>query len=287
MRKIIGISGIVAVTGAMLAAGLAPAYADTGTAGTASATITAGSLSVGSIGDMDPLAPTLGGTASGPLPSAQWSDDTGSAAGWAGTLAISPLSYTGTWAKGGTSTALTSTAAGTYSDMQDGVSYKVTVTGTPSGTTTPFSYTSNATGDLSGTGSATNGDVTAVGTKGLKITFNLSVPYTAGDTYTVLAGTQSATGLAVKTDSATAVSLHGTTSTAPVYANDETVLAPGSAIGTVNSGGAVQVLDAPALTGASGTGYYIAAPGVTITADGNSWAKTYSANLMYTITTGP
>jgi len=287
MHKITRISGIVAVTGVMFAAGLAPAYADTGTGGTASASVTAGALSVGSVVAMAALTPTPGGTASGALPSARWADDTGSDAGWNGTVGISPLSYTGTWVKSSGSTALASAAAGTYSGTADGISYTVTVTGTPTADTTPFSYTSTASGDSSGTGSATNGTPAVVGTKGLMITFDSAVSYVAGDNYSVLAGTQSATGLAVKTASGAEVTPIGTTSAAPVYTHDATVLAPGSTIGTVNSGGAVMVLDAAALTGASGIGYYSAAPGVTITADSNSWAKMYSATLEYSIISGP
>jgi hypothetical protein len=58
-------------------------------------------------------------------------------------------------------------------------------------------------------------------------------------------------------------------------------------VGTVNSGGAVKVISAAIGTGASGTGYYTAAPGVQLSADSNSWAKTYGGSLTYSIVAGP
>jgi hypothetical protein len=85
---------------AALAAGLAillapvAAQADTTAPGTDSATVTAASLAVGTVGAMTALAPVAGGTATGALPTAQLADATGSGSGWNGTAAVSPLSYT-------------------------------------------------------------------------------------------------------------------------------------------------------------------------------------------------
>ena len=255
--------------------------------GTASASIVGGSLSVGSIGSMTALAPTIGGTSTGALPSAQWADGTGLGLGWNGTLAVSPLSYTGSWvASGGPAIA---TSPGIYTGTDNGRFYTVTVTGTPTAVNTPYSWTSDAGGDSAGgSGTAVNGTPSTIGTHGISISFAAATTYTAGSSYTVLVGTQSASALVV--DTATAGSITpstGTTSTAPTYLNNGTTLSGGSTVGTVNSGGAVKILDAAIGTGASGTGYYTAAPGVQMTADANSWAKTYTASLTYTIISGP
>ena len=287
-RLILAAAASLAGIGAMMASPVA-AYAATGTASTS---VTGGSLSVGTVVAMTALAPAIGGSAAGALPSAQWADDTGTGNGWNGTVATSPLTYTGTWVAGLNgglaSTALTSSATGAYTDTLDGVSYTVRVTTVTLGVVTAFTYTSTDTNDASGSSSttATSGTTYAVGTKGLSITFN-SATGAVGDTYTVLAGTQSATGLQVHTASGTTISSSGTTSTAPVYVNNASVIPPGATVGTVNSLGAVKVLDAALGTGSSGTGYYVAAPGVLISADSNSWAKTYTANLVYTIVSGP
>lgn len=260
--------------------------------GTTSATITGGSLSVGSVVAMTALKPAIGGTATGALPSAQWADDTGSGLGWNGTVAVSPLNFTGTWMAGqnggSPSTAITSTAAGSYAGTADGVSYTVTVTTATTAGVTTVSYTSTDPADPSGSNVAvTNGTATAIGTKGIKITLDLTGLYKVGDTYTVLCGTQAATALAVDTAAATAITSTSTSSPAPTYQNNAAGINAGTTVGTVNTLGAVKILSAALGQGASGTGYYTAAPGVQITADSNSWAATYSGNLTYTIAAGP
>ena len=274
---------------AVIAFAVSPGIAVAATAGTGTATTTiqAGLLSVGTIGAMAAtMNPVVGATANGTLPSAQWADATGSGAGWNGTVAISPLTATGTWAASSGAVALKSTTAGAYTDMIDGVFYTVKPSGTPSATTTPFTYTSNDSNDASGSGSATNGLATAVGSKGLTITFDTAT-YSTSASYTVMAGTQSANSLVIASAAATTVASTNTTSTAPTYTNNGSVLAAGSVVGTVNSAGAIKILSAALGTGASGTGYYTAAPGVTITADSNSWAKTYTGTVQYSIITGP
>lgn len=286
-----GLVGIVAVSVAGFGALTAWPASSFAATGTTSASVTGGSLSVGSVGTMSALTPAIGSSSTGALPSAQWADDTGTGSGWNGTVAISPLAFTGTWVagsnNGSTSTSLTSTAAGSYTGTADGVSYTLKVTTATTGGVTAFSYTSTAAADPSGTGSATNGTPTAVGNEGLAITFDSSGTYKVGDTYTVLTGTQSASALTVDTATAPAVSSSNTTSPGPGYVNNGSTIPAGSAVGTVNSAGAVRVLSAALGQGASGTGYYTAAPGVSITADNNSWAKTYSGTLVYSIVTGP
>ena len=264
------------------------AQAATSGGGTATASITGGSLSVGTIGTMTALAPAIGASGTGALPSAQWADGTGLGLGWNGTVAISPLSYTGAWVASSGAVALTSTAAGTYSGTDDGKFYTVTVTGVPTATTTPFSWTSDATADSAGgSGTATNGTATTIGTHGIAITFAAATTYVATNSYTVLVGTQAASSMVVNTATGATITSTGTTSTAPTYANNTSAIAAGATVGTVNAAGAVKVIDALVGTGASGTGYYTAAPGVQLTADTSSWAKTYSASLTYTIVSGP
>jgi hypothetical protein len=275
----------VSVVGAIAFSGTA--FAGTSGNGTATASILGGSLSVGSIGSMTALSPSIGGTANGALPSAQWADGTGTGLGWNGTVALSPLSYTGTWSANGGSPALSSTAAGSYTGTQDGVSYTVTVTSATLGVSVNFSYTSDYTGDTSGSGTANVGQATAVGAHGLTIQFAAATTYSAGNSYTVLVGTQSHTVLKVNTGTGSAITSTGTSSTAPSYVNNNSTIDTGTTVGTVNSAGAVKVLSAAVGTGASGTGYYTAAPGVSITADSNSWAATYSGTLTYSIITGP
>jgi hypothetical protein len=279
-----------AALGVGLAILLAPmaAYAGSSAPGIDSATITAASLAVSSVGSMTALTPVAGATATGALPTAQWVDATGSGAGWNGTVAVSPLSYTGAWVKSAGATSLTSTAAGTFSGNDNGKHYTVTVTGTPAANSTPFSWTSDVAGDSAGgTGLATTATV-AVGTKGVTVTFDTAVVYALGGSYTVLVGTQSASALQLNTATAPAVTATGTTSASPTYAGNSSTLAGGTTVGSVNSAGAVKFLTASAGTGATGTsGYYTAGPGIEITADGTSWAQTYSGSLTYSIITGP
>jgi len=250
-----------------------------------------GSLSVGSVGTMTALAPPIGGSATGTLPSAQWADNTGLGLGWNGTVAVSPMSYTGTWSTGTNaghaSTAVASNSSGSYTGTADGAYYTVTVTGTPSSTATPYSFNSSVTGDTTGSGVAVNGSAAAVGLHGVTITFASATTYSAGDNYTLLAGTQSATSLVVDTAAAAAITSTGTSSPAPSYTGNGSTINAGSSVGTVNASGAVKVITAAVGTGESGTGYYTAAPGVQLTADTNSWAKTYAGSLTYSIASGP
>jgi hypothetical protein len=256
--------------------------------GTSSATIVAASLSVGSIGAMTPLTPSAGGSASGALPSAQWADATGSGTGWNGTVAVSPLSYTGSWVAAAGATALTSTAAGTFTGTDNGKHYTITITGSPAANSIPFTWASDVDGDTAGgSGLATTATV-AIGSKGVAVTFDTATIYALGKTYTVLVGSQSSSALQLNSASAPDVVASGTTSASPTYTGDASTLAAGAVVGTVNSGGAVKFLTAAAGTGATGaTGHYTAAPGVQIAADSTSWAKTYGGSLTYTIITGP
>lgn len=263
------------------------ALAATSGSGTTSASILGGSLSVSNVGTMSALAPAIGGTATGALPSAQWADDTGTGDGWNGTVAVSPLNYTGSWVAGPGSTALASSGAGTYAGTADGVEYTVKVTTGGLGSVVAFSYTSSDPTDASGTGTASTTGTASVGTHGLSINFSITSTYSVGNTYTVLCGTQSASALTVDTAAATTITSTNTTSPPPTYVNNGATINAGSTVGTVNTSGAVKVLSAALGQGASGTGYYTAAPGVQIAADSNSWAKTYTGTLTYSIVSGP
>ncbi|HLI53035.1 MAG TPA: hypothetical protein VKU88_01805 [Acidimicrobiales bacterium] len=263
------------------------ALAATSGSGTTSASILGGSLSVSNVGTMSALAPAIGGTATGALPSAQWADDTGTGDGWNGTVAVSPLNYTGSWVAASGSTALASASAGTYTGTADGVEYTVKVTTGGLGDVVAFSYTSSDPTDASGTGTASTTGTASVGTHGLSINFSITSTYSVGNTYTVLCGTQSASALTVDTAAATAVTSTNTTSPPPTYVSNGATINAGSTVGTVNTSGAVKVLSAAVGQGASGTGYYTAAPGVQIAADSNSWAKTYTGTLTYSIVSGP
>lgn len=239
---------------------------------------------------MPALSMSIGGTTATALPAAEWSPNTGGS-GWSGTLAVSPISYTGSWSAqrngSGASTALGSTTAGTYTGTQDGVYYLVTVTGTPTGTSTPFTWTSDATGGTSGSAIATNGAAHSVGGNGLSITFSTGTTYRTGDSYSVLAGTQSATSVIVDTAAAGAV----TASTLniggqPSYVDNGSVVNGGTTVGTVNAAGAVKVLSASSALIVLNS-YWTASPGVSFTADSNSWAAAYSGQFTYTIANSP
>lgn len=279
------------VAAVMLSAGvgtmaLAPsAFAGTSSNGTATANVLGGSLGVTVSGSMTALAPSIGGTANGALPAASWQDETGLGLGWGGWVAVSPLTFTGSWAASSGSTALASSGAGSFTGTTDGVYYTVTVTTTGLGAALAYSWTSNAAGDTGGgSGTAVAGSAN-IGTHGISIAFNPTGTYTAGNSYTVLAGTQSVSALAVHTATEATIVSNGTSSPPPSYINNGTTITAGAGVGT--EGAAIQVLEAAVGQGASGTGSYSAAPGVTISADSNSWAATYTGNLTYSIVAGP
>lgn len=267
----------------------APAFAASSASGNQSLTLTGGSLSVGSVQNGS-ISGVVGATVSGDLPSAAWSDTTGTGAGWNGTLQLSDFVYTGSWAAQGSAAALSSSSAGAFSGFSDGVTYTVKVTGTPSSTSTPFSYTSTDANDPSGTGTATNGTAQAVGTKGLTIDFASGTTYVAGDTYTVQAGTQSDSALNLDT-AATGAGVTagtGTTSADPTLVNNSSAVLGGKTLTTGASntalGSAVKVVSAAVNTG---MGTYTVVPGAQVATDSNSFASTYTANAQYSIVTGP
>ncbi len=232
------------------------------------------------------LSGSVGGTATGSLGSATWSDTTGSGAGWHGAIQLGCLSYTGTWQAAGSAPALGSTAAGSYTGTGDGVQYSVTVNSATSGSVS-FSYSSNDPADPSGTGTATPGTAQAVGTQGVSITFGTGTTYASGDQYQVHVGTQSSAAISLDT-SATGASIQGVGGSSTVdvsLINQSATVAPS---GTCSSSGglgtAVNMIDAAS---GAGLGTFTIAPGVALLIDSSAWVATYSGPAVYSIVTGP
>jgi hypothetical protein len=274
--------GAAAVAGLVAVAG--PAFAATSASGTENLTLSAGTLSVSNV-QPGTLSGTVAGTATGTLPSAQFSDTTGSGDGWNGTLALSTFDYTGSWvagtnsSTGAASSALASTSAGTYTGSHDGDTYYVKVTSVSSTTVDASWYsTYNSTG---GTITATEGTATAVGTNGITIDFGTSTA--AGDNYSVHVGVQPASAVSLDTSASGAgvTAATGTTSPDPTLVNNGTTITAGG-VGTL--GTAVPVVEAAVDTG---MGTYTVVPGAQAVTDAASWAATYVANAEYTIVTGP
>jgi hypothetical protein len=249
---------------------------------TETATISQGSLSVTPTGNGS-VSVTLGQnvTANGTLPAATWDDATGTGEGWSGTVQTTPFVYTSTWTPyypgGGLAapetTALTTDTSAPFTDTVDGIIYKVTITG--DGT---FSYTSNDSSDPSGSGTFTAGTAAAVGKYGLTITIQSGID--SGE-YELQCGTQNASAMTFA-NTGTTITPVSTSSTAPTVTNTGSTITPGDSAG--DYGTAVQILSAAVDTG---MGAYDVTPAITFTPDNNSWAKAYTANVLYSITSGP
>ena len=272
-------------SGLMLLASTGVAAASSTSPGTSSTSLTAGSLSIGATTN-ETISVPVAGTGNGILPSAAWSDSTGSGAGWNGTVALSDFTYTGSWTQmSGTTTALAS-ASSAFTGTGNGVEYTVTVGSGGSGTSTPYTWTStDATDHAGGSGTATNGTPAAIGTKGISINFASSTTYPSGAAYQIDAGTQSASALSLDT-SATGVGITaatGTTSADPTFANNGTTVT-GGGVGSSSYGTAVKFSSTEVN---NGMGTYTVDPGAQVNADASSWAATYTAGVQYSIVTGP
>ena len=89
-------TGALGLAGA--AAFAAPASAATNATGTENVTLTAGSLSVGSVGSPVTLTAGVGGaTAIGSGPTALYQDATGSGTGWNATAGVGSFTFNGPW----------------------------------------------------------------------------------------------------------------------------------------------------------------------------------------------
>lgn len=263
---------------------LAPATSAFAATGTSSATTTSGSLSIGAT-TPETISVPVAGTGNGILPAASWSDTTGTGDGWNGTVAVSDLTYTGTWAQtSGTTTALGSSTSA-FTGTADGVAYTVTVGTNTSSTSTPYTWTSTDPTDLAGgSGTATNGTAVEVGTTGLYINFASATTY-SGVSYKIKAGTQSASAFSLDTAATGAgiTAASGTTSADPVFVGNTTTVT-GGGVGSTTYGTAIKFVSAALNTG---MGTYTLDPGAQVTADASSWAATYTAGVQYSIVTGP
>jgi len=272
-RKSVALSAVLAVSLLALAT---PAYASSAS-GQFDAAIQPGTISILKTTPSSATIP-VNSSATVPLPSATWSDATGSGQGWSGYLALSDLSYTGTWTPLSGAPSLASTNAGNYTGTNDGDTYTVTVTAV-SGSTVSYSFTSSS--GASGTGSATLGSASTVGTNGIAITFAASTTYAAGDSYQVHIGTQNSSAVVLANQSTQAkITPVSGSNASPVFINQSATVsgAPGT------YGSAVPFISASPF---SGMGQYSIQPQATITTDVNSWAATYTASAQYTIVSGP
>ena len=272
LAAVLTLVGVVAPVGAAFAA-----------TSTSSATTTSGSLSIGTV-TPETISVPVAGTGNGILPSAPWSDTTGTGDGWNGTVAVSDLSYTGAWVAQGSATALTTTSSTAYTGTQNGVEYTVT-TGTITSGAGSYTWTSTSTTDSAGgSGTAVASTANAVGTLGVTINFGTQ-SLTSGFVYVVDVGTQSASAFTLDT-AATGASItaaSGTTSADPTFVGNSTTVSGGGVASTAY-GTAVKFVSAALNTG---MGTYTVNPGASITADASSWAATYTAGVQYSIVTGP
>lgn len=263
----------------------AVAGATTTSKGTSSLSTGSGSLSIGAATNQTISAP-VGGTGSGTLPVADWSDTTGSGGGWNGTVAVSDFTYVGSWTQtNGTKVALAPSSSH-FTGKSDGVEYTVTVTSGSATGITNYSWTSDDPTDSGGgSGQATNGTSSTIGTKGISINFSSSTQYPTGATYTIDAGTEAPSALTLDT-TATGASVapeNGTVSPSPQLVGNGTTVT-GGGVGSTSYGTAVKFVSAAAGTG---MGTYSVAPGASITTDISSWLGTYTAGVQYSIVAGP
>jgi len=252
------------------------AFAATDAPGTQNLQLAAGQLSVG------PLTPgtlqgVVGGIASGQLPSASFSDTTGSGNGWQGAIAVSDFIYTGAWAGSSGAPALAGSSAGAWTGTADGISITVTVGSGGSGTSTPFSWSDSA--GHSGSGTATNGTPALV-EDGVTIDFAAGTVYASGDQYSVRVGAQAAHALSLDAALGSITPAAGVQSPPPGFVNSGAVVVGGG----TTYGTAVPMVSAAVN---EGMGTYAVAPGAQVATDASSWAATYVAQVQYTIATGP
>ena len=283
MRRAKALAGL-ALTGATLSAIAITAFpgaviaATTGT-GADTFTVTGGSLALASVGTAA-FAVTLGSgtvtTAATSLNSGNYSDTTGSGAGWNGTIALQQFVNTQPWVPSGS--ALASNTSAAYTGSGQDANYQVAVT-SDGGTTVTVTWT----GTESGGGTATKNAAFAVGTHGLTITFATGTTYLATDRYNIKADVLATSAMTMATGGSCAAT--GTTATGtniPAMTNTSATVTGGS---TTTFGSAVKVITAP--TG-EGLGTFTCTPKSTLSVDSNTAISgSYTANAQFTIATGP
>jgi len=283
-RRIGQLATVVAV--ATVVGVLAPmgaAFANTGVTGTGQAQLTGGSLAIGAITNNNNISVNLASfTGSGLLPTAVWSDATGSGYGWNGTVAVSDFTYTGVWTN--TGSPLVDATSGAYTGTQDGVVFTVDATAISNGAGS-FTWSSTASTSNTGSGTAAASIATVIDGQGVSINFGTASP-TAGTLYQLQAGTQAPSALSLlSTETSAAVTVvDSSTSADPVLVSANTTVA-GPSSGVAQSYGTPLKFVAAAPN--TGMGEYLVVPGVTFHADVNSWAALYTANVEYSIVTGP
>jgi len=286
-RRILNtIESVLVVACLALAASLIPttsAFATTNAIATT--TTTPGSLAIGTT-TPETITVPVAGTGNGILPSASWSDTTGTGDGWNGTVALSDFTYTGSWKQtSGTTTALGS-ATSAFTGTGDGVEYTVTVGPGATTSSTPYTWTTNdSTDSAGGSGTATNGTPVEIGTRGIYINFASGTSYASGDAYQIDAGTLSSSALSLDS-SASGASItpsSSTTSANPTFVNSGTTVV-GGGVGSTTYGTAVKFVSASVGTG---EGTYTIDPGASVSSDSNSWAASYTAGVQYSIVSGP
>lgn len=279
----------LAIGGVALGAlAIVPLDAGASTSATNTLTISAGTLSILTMNNatLGPVALSAG-TVSGGLNAGQWSDLTGSGAGWHGSIAVSSFQNQGAWTPVGAAPALTLTTSGNYNPAANVADALITVTVSAGGTATntPFAWTDREGGTTTnGTvATCTNGSACAV-SNGVTITFNAATTYSNGTQYTARVGLLPTSALSTHQANGS-ISASGTTqggSNLPAFLADAAVA---SATGAGNFGSAVNFVSAAANTG---EGLFNVTPGGTVTWDPNlTWSGSWVATAQYTITSGP
>jgi hypothetical protein len=214
---------------------------------------------------------------SGYLPPTNWQDTTGLGNGWNGQVQVSSFVYTGNWIALNGSTPLVSNASSQYTGSQNGITYVVTVTGATTAT-----YQSNTSNDGSGSFTFTPGVASALGANGLSITIPTGV---SSGVYEIHVGTQSPNTLSL--DNLNPPAFIGSSvggSNPPVFQNPTATLTYGASPVLSQYGAAVKFISASQY---EGMGRFPVQPFASVAIDANSWAATYTANVQYSIVTGP
>lgn len=274
----------LAIVGTVLTAATlttVPTVVSAATSGTGAATftVTGGSLGLASVGAAA-FSVALGSgtvtTAATNLNSGNYSDTTGSGAGWNGTVAVQQFVNTQAWVVSGT--ALSTTASAGYTGSAQLANYTVAVTA-DGGTTVNVTWS----GTESGSGTATKGSAFAIGTRGLTITFASGNTYLVSDRYTIKADVMLTSAMTMAAGgSCTATGTTATGTNIPTMTNTSATVTGG----TYNTfGSAVKVITVPV---GQGLGTFTCTPKATLSIDSNnSWPGTYSATAQFSIVSGP
>jgi hypothetical protein len=269
------------------AAALAPLYASAATQQPAQQTtsFTAGSLSIAvPAATTFPATALSVGTLTSGVNAANWADNTGSGAGWNGTLAIQQFHISGTnaWTPGASSV-LANNNSGQYTGTTTAADYTVIVTAASAGGTTTVAI--SWSGEETGSGTATKNAAFAVGALGMTITFLTGQAYATTDVYTAQVGNLATSALAAA-QATTAIAVFGTTTggtNLPTATGGTSTVTSGTV--STYSWAPVKIVTAAKL---KGKGTFTVTPGVTLTWDPNAtWALPYTASAQYTIASGP